>query len=244
MTLVWILGATILVSAISLVGVVTIAMRKESLEKVLILFVGFAAGSLMGGAFFHLLPESLETSEPATVFLYTLIGFTFFFLMERYFYWRHCHNGVCDVHTFTYLNLMGDGIHNFIDGLIIAVSFLADFKLGVATTLAVIFHEIPQELGDFGILVYGGFRRRKALLFNFLCGLTAVGGALAGYFLSTAIGKFSSVLVPFTAGGFLYIASSDLIPELHKQKSARRANVSLLLFIAGVALMYIVKRFG
>lgn len=241
MTLVWILSATVLVSLISLVGVVTLAMRPAILDKILVLLIGFAAGGLIGGAFLHLLPEAIEQSGCDTAFFYTLIGFTAFFLMERYFYWRHCHSGVCDVHAFTYLSLFGDGVHNFTDGLVIAASFVTDIKLGIVTTLAVIFHEIPQELGDYGILIYGGFSRRKALFLNFVCALTAVLGALGGYILSGITAKASLFLLPFTSGGFIYIAASDLLPELHKQKSVKRANIAFFAFLAGLVFMVLAK---
>ena len=241
MELVWILSATFLVSIISLVGVISFGIKSKVFDKILILLVGFAAGSLIGGAFLHLLPEAIEQHGGKTAPFYTLVGFVMFFLMERYLYWRHCHNGVCDVHTFTYLNLIGDGVHNFIDGLIIAASFMTSLKLGVVTTLAVIFHEIPQEMGDFGILVYGGFSKRKALLFNFICALTAMLGALAGYLLYNITKNISLFLLSFTAGGFIYIAASDLIPELHKQKDAKNANLAFVAFMFGLLFMALAK---
>ena len=241
MTLIWILSATILVSLISLIGIFTLGIKTNILDRILILFVGFAAGGLIGGAFLHLLPEAIEQCGCDLVFLYTVIGFTVFFLMERYLYWRHCHDGVCDVHTFTYLNLIGDGVHNFTDGLIIAASFVTDIRLGIVTTLAVIFHELPQEMGDFGILVYGGFSKRKALFFNFICGLSAIVGAVIGYMLSNIIEDISLFLISFTAGGFIYIAASDLIPELHKQKDAKRANIAFVAFILGLVFMALLK---
>jgi len=241
MTLIWILSATIIVSLISLVGIFTLGVNKKLFDRMLLLLVGFAAGGLIGGAFLHLLPEALEECNCNSVFLYALIGFTVFFFMERYLYWRHCHEGKCDIHTFTYLNLIGDGVHNFTDGLVIAASFVTDFKLGIVTTLAVIFHEIPQELGDFGILVYGGFNKPKALLFNFICALTAVLGAIVGYIISGITANISLFLISFTAGGFIYIAASDLIPELHKQKDTRRANIAFIAFILGVVFMILVR---
>lgn len=241
MTLIWILAATMLVSVISLVGALTIWLNKKIFDKILILIVGFAAGTLIGGAFLHLLPEAMEHAKSEQVFLYALIGFTLFFVMERYFHWRHCHEGVCDIHAFTYLNLFGDGIHNFVDGLVIAASFVTDFRLGVVTTFAVIFHEVPQEMGDFAILLYGGFTRTRALFFNFLCSLAAIFGAITGYALSNIIGNVSIFLISFTAGGFIYIAASDLIPELHRQKSPRRANIALLTFIFGLLFMALAK---
>ena len=242
--LMWIILASVTVSLVSVIGIFALAMNKKFLEKILMLLVGFAAGGLMGGAFLHLLPEAAETWPGLGVFVYAMIGFSVFFLMERYFYWRHCHNGVCDVHAFTYMNLWGDGVHNFIDGMLIAASFITDIRLGVATTLAIIFHEIPQEIGDFGVLVYGGFSRKKALLFNFISALAAVAGAILGYFLVGFIGGFLKFLIPFTAGGFIYIAASDLIPELHKQSNNRRALVSFIFFLLGLLFMGLIKVLG
>ena len=235
------MSATVLVSLISLVGIFTFGIKSKFFDKTLILIVGFAAGGLMGSAFLHLLPEALEHGEPGLVFLYVLIGFSAFFLMERYLHWRHCHNGVCDVHIFTYLNLIGDGIHNFTDGLIIAASFVTDIRLGIVTTLAVIFHEVPQEIGDFGILVYGGFSKFRALLFNFLCALAAILGALIGYALSNFTDGASMFLISFTAGGFIYVAASDLIPELHRQKDVKKANIAFGTFILGLLFMVLAK---
>jgi len=244
MTLIWILSATILVSLISLVGIFTLGIKTKIFDRILVLLVGFAAGGLIGGAFLHLLPEAVQQCRCDFVFFYALVGFTTFFLMERYLYWRHCHNGVCDVHAFTYLNLIGDGVHNFTDGLIIAASFMTDLRLGIVTTLAVVFHEIPQEIGDFGILVYGGFSKSRALLFNFICALSAILGAVIGYALSSITVNFSLFLISFTAGGFIYIAASDLIPELHKQKDIKRANIAFITFILGLLFMLLVKIIG
>jgi len=241
MTLVWILSATILVSIISLIGVFTLGVKAKAFDKILVLLIGFAAGALIGSAFLHLLPEAVEEGGSSAVFFYTMIGFTVFFLMERYLYWRHCHNGVCEIHTFTYMNLIGDGFHNFTDGLIIAASFTADLRLGVITTLAVIFHEIPQEIGDFGVLVYGGFSKAKALLFNFICALMSILGAILGYALSRATENATLFLISFTAGGFIYIAASDLIPELHRQKDVKRANIAFFAFLLGLVFMALAK---
>jgi len=139
---------------------------------------------------------------------------------------------------FTYMNLIGDSIHNFIDGMVIAASFVANFSLGIVTTAAVVAHEIPQELGDFGVLIYGGFTRFKALLFNFLTALTAVAGAVVGFFLSEAAENFVLFLLSFTAGGFIYIAASDLVPELHKEADIRKSILSFAFFLIGIILMY------
>lgn len=240
MILLYILLATVLVSLLSLVGIITLLLKEKLIQQVLIPLVGFSAGALIGSAFIHLLPEALEQSSGRQVGFYTLIGFVCFFLLERYFYWRHCHKtGVCEVHAFTYLNLIGDGLHNLVDGLLIAASFMINIKLGIVTTLAIACHEIPQELGDFGVLVYGGFSKTKALVMNFIFSLTAIVGALLGYFLSTYIQSLPAYLLPFTAGGFIYIAASDLIPELHRQPDIRRANWAIVTFLLGIVLMWL-----
>lgn len=240
----WSIGATIIISLISLIGIVTLIIKERFLEKILLLLVGFSAGALIGGAFLHLIPESLTGYSKEDTFLYVLIGFSTFFILERFIKWRHCHKkgGECDIHSFTYLNLVGDSLHNFIDGLVIVSAFSVSIKLGMITTLAVILHEIPQEIGDFGILVYGGFSKTKALIFNLLTALTAILGAILGYFIYAKIENFSQILLAFTAGGFIYIASSDLIPELHKENKTNKAIMSFLFFILGIFLMYVVKK--
>lgn len=201
--------------------------------------VGFASGSLMGGAFIHLLPESLEKTGQA-VFYYVIVGMVFFFVMEKFLYWRHCHEGKCPIHIFAYVNLIGDGIHNFIDGMIIAASFIISHDLGIATTLAVIFHEIPQEIGDFGVLIYGGFGKRKALAYNFVSALAAIAGALITYNLAYIQGM-EQFLVPFAAGGFIYIAATDLMPELHKKYGAKESLIQLAAILTGIGLMSALK---
>ena len=241
MTFLWIICATLIVSIISLVGIFTFGIKTKIFDKILILLVSFAAGSLIGSAFLHLLPEAVLLDTSGVVFFYALIGFTCFFIMERYFHWRHCHEGVCDVHAFTYLNLFGDGMHNFVDGMIIAASFVADFRLGIVTTIAVVLHEVPQEMGDFGILVYGGFSKTKALIANFICAAMAIIGAILGYVLSNITESILPFLLSFTAGGFIYIGASDLIPELHRQKDDKRANMAFITFILGLIFMVVVK---
>ncbi|OGW83609.1 MAG: hypothetical protein A2987_02985 [Omnitrophica bacterium RIFCSPLOWO2_01_FULL_45_10] len=242
MNLVWALAASVIVSIISLIGIFTLLFNEKLLSKILILLVSFGAGGLIGGAFLHLLPEAIEhVKEINLVFIYTVLGFVSFFALERFLHWRHCHKGVCDIHIFTYLNLFGDGIHNFIDGIIIGTSFVIDIKLGLVATTAVILHEIPQELGDFGILLYGGFSRSKALFYNFLSATTAIFGTLLGYYFAQHVRFFTGLLLPIAAGGFIYIASCDLIPEIHKQLAVKNATFSVLSFIAGILLMFWLK---
>ncbi|MBT5021514.1 ZIP family metal transporter [Candidatus Woesearchaeota archaeon] len=240
-TLLWIIGATIFVSLLSLIGVVTLAFNQKVLKKLIIVLVGFSAGGLMGGAFFHLIPESLEHTSSENVFLFVMVGFVLFFIIERVLHWRHCHKGVCDVHIFTYMSLIGDGVHNFIDGAIIAAAFLVNIPFGIITTLVIVFHELPQELGDFAVLIHGGFSRKKALWFNFLSAVTAVLGALLVYLASNFFHFLESFLIPFAAGGFLYVAASDLVPELHKEPNHKKAFASFLFFLVGLIFMFLIK---
>ncbi len=242
MILAWVLIITFVVSLISLIGILTLAIKEQLLQKILFGLIGFSAGALIGSAFLHLLPEALEKTRSEVVFYYLILGLVLFFLMERYFYWRHCHEGICDIHAYTYLNLIGDGFHNFIDGIVIAVSFTISLKLGIVTTLAIIFHEIPQELGDFAVLVYGGFTKRKALVYNFLTALTAMVGAVAGYFISDFAQGFSNFILPLTAGGFIYIATSDLIPQIHKESNLRRSTSAFIAFLFGIIFMAVAKQ--
>ena len=239
--LLWILVSTFIVSLLALIGIVSLAIKDKILNKILFILIGFSAGALMGGAFLHLLPEALEKADHIPMCLFVLIGFSLFFIIERFLKWHHCHKGICDVHTFTYMNLFGDGIHNFIDGMIIAASFLISIPFGIITTIAIMAHELPQEIGDFGVLVYGGFSKLKALFFNFLSALTAILGAIFGYFLSTLVEGVIPFLIPFAAGGFIYIAASDLIPELHKEPEIKKSMASFVFFIVGILFMWLIK---
>jgi zinc and cadmium transporter len=244
MVLFWILASTFLVSLISLVGIFTLAIKDNLLHKILFCLIGFSAGALIGSAFLHILPEALENNPSTAVFSFLILGIIIFFIMERVLHWRHCHEeGDCKTHAFTYLTLVGDGFHNFVDGMAIAVSFSVSFHLGAVTTLAIILHEIPQELSDFAVLVYGGFTKKKALLFNFASALTAMLGALAGYFINDYSRGFSNFILPLTAGGFIYIATSDLIPELHKEKDLKRSMAAFISFLSGIIFMAVAKKF-
>jgi len=237
--LVLILLSTLLVSLISLVGVFFIAMKEQVFKKILLLLVSFASGTLLGAAFLHLIPESLLSAQSETSLVAILVGILAFFLLEKSL-WRHCHERECPIHTFAYLNLLGDGMHNFIDGVVIAASFIASVPLGLATTLAVIAHEIPQEIGDFGILVYGGFSKGKALSFNFLSAIIAILGATLMYFSSPFFPSLEYLLA-FAAGGFIYMATTDLIPELHKETALSRSAAQFFLISLGITLMWVLK---
>ncbi len=242
---IWAITASIIVSLISLIGIITIVLKTKILDKILVLFIGFSAGGLIGAAFLHLLPEALEQSANSnSIFLYVIVGFVAFFILERYFHWRHCHEEACNIHAFTYLNLIGDGIHNFTDGLIIGASFATSVHFGIVTTLVIIFHEIPQEIGDFGVLIYGGFKRSKALFYNFMTALACVLGTALGYPLSQKVKDFSVYLLPIIAGGFIYIAACDLIPEIHKQTSSKKVSFSIAAFLLGILFIYLARKIG
>ncbi|MFQ6085232.1 MAG: ZIP family metal transporter [Candidatus Bathyarchaeia archaeon] len=239
-TLILILTAVTVVSLLSLIGIIFVGLNERSLKALLTALVGLASGALIGGAFIHLLPEAVETVGSG-ILQYTILGILFFFILEKLL-WRHCHEGKCPTHVFGYLNLVGDGVHNFIDGMIIAISFIASTGLGVATTTAVIIHEIPQEIGDFGVLVYSGFEKRKALLLNFLSALIAIAGATFTFFWTGFFGEsVLKWLIPFAAGGFIYVAATDLMPELHKKTEARESIIQLAMILLGLASLWSIK---
>jgi len=233
-----ILLSTLLVSIISFVGIFFITMKEQVFKKILLLLVSFASGTLLGAAFLELIPESLSASIE-TAFVAVLVGIMAFFLLEKSL-WRHCHERECPTHTFAYLNLLGDGVHNFIDGVVIAASFLTSVPLGVTTTLAVIAHEIPQEIGDFSILIYGGLGKVKALSYNFLTATIAILAAALTYFFSAYFPSLDYLLA-FAAGGFIYIATTDLIPELHKEQGLSKSVAQFALLGIGMALMWALK---
>lgn len=249
MILTYILVSVFLVSLVSFVGIFTLHMRPKLMDKILFGMVSFAAGALLGAAFLDLLPEALEaTGKP--IFLYALVGVLVFYIIETFLYWYHCHYGHHHhhamhhkVHPFAWLNLFGDAIHNFVDGMIIAAAYLVSVPIGITTSLAVVLHEIPQELGDFGILVFAGLSRKKALFLNFLSALTAVLGALAVYYFGAIFGNITEFLVPFAAGGFIYIASADLLPELHKERNIQKAFQQLCFFLLGVAIIWVMTSY-
>lgn len=225
-------------SLIALVGSLTLLLREQTLQRMLLPLVALAAGSLIGGAVFHMLPAALEAISPDShVWLLLVLGFALFMGLEQLLHWHHCHRADADCRKpLTYLILLGDGLHNFIGGLAIASTFLIDIRLGITAWLAAAAHEVPQELGDFGVLVHGGWSKRRALLFNVLSALTFLVGGLLTYALSFAVDV--SYLIPLAAGNFLYIAAADLVPEVNKHPSWRAGLVNLVMFLGGAALMY------
>lgn len=213
-------------------------------------FVSFAIGALLGAAFLALIPHSLSQGtgvEFHELGLTLLLGILGFFLMEKLVLWRHCHEHACEAHTLTdeqhshaagTLVLIGDATHNIVDGVLIAAAFMTDFHLGVITTLAVAAHEIPQEVGDFAILLNSGFTRSKAFLFNVLASITTVVGAVIAYFSLSQAQAFVPYILAIAASSFIYIAVADLIPGLHKRIEFRETLRQILLIVAGIVVIY------
>ncbi len=239
-------GSVLLVSLISLLGIVTLSFNKARLNQILLFLVSLSAGALLGDAFLHLIPEVTEEAGFTLELSFAiLLGILLSFALERIIHWRHCHapTGEGHPHTFAYMNLLGDFIHNFLDGLIIAASYMASIPVGIATTMAVLMHEIPQEIGDFGVLVHGGFSRRKAICYNFLTALSAVAGAAIALTMGSLVQGAEILILGLAAGGFIYIASSDLIPELHRSASCEsvpsKAVIQLFFISLGIFAMYL-----
>jgi zinc and cadmium transporter len=241
-TLVWIIGSSLLMSLIALVGSVTLVLKPETLRRILLPLVSFAAGSLIGGAFFHMIPAGLsQYGNNDAFFVWLLAGFTTFFALEQLLHWHHCHRAAASCkQPLTYLILIGDGLHNFIGGLAIAGTFIIDIRLGIMAWLAAAAHEIPQELGDFGVLVNGGWEKRKALMFNVLSALTFLIGGLVTYGVS--FNMDIAFLIPFAAGNFIYIGAADLVPEVRKHKDMKINLINFSSFVVGLGLMYLIKR--
>ncbi|MEK6898127.1 MAG: ZIP family metal transporter [Nanoarchaeota archaeon] len=234
------LASVFVVSLISLIGVLSVSIKPKHLNKFLIYLIAFAAGGLFGGAFLHLMPELVDKFGFGLMTSGLLLGgIVLFFSMEKLIQWQHCHMPFSKghVHSFAIMNLIGDGFHNFLDGLIIGASYLINIPTGIATTIAVGLHEIPQEIGDFGILLRGGFSKIKAMILNFMSALLAVAGAVTSLILGGYIGNVQFIIIPIAIGGFIYIAGSDLIPELHKEFSVGKAFLQLISFVAGILVM-------
>ena len=240
-SLLWIVGSSVLMCLLALVGVTTLTLSEKNLHRLLLPLVALAAGSLLGGAFFHMIPESVEKTGTGTkVYIYVVAGFAFFLLLEQLLHWHHCHRE--ETHCkkpLTYLILIGDGIHNFIGGIAVAGTFLIDIRLGISTWLAAAAHEIPQEIGDFGVLVHGGWSPKKALLLNFLSASTFLLGGLLAYIFSFS--NWIYLLIPFAAGNFIYIGASDLIPEVNKHENFLRNILHFCCFATGLLILLVLR---
>jgi len=230
-----------------LVGVFTLSLKPERLAKITLFLVSFAVGGLFGDALIHLLPEAFgELGANLAVSLYVILGVLVFFVLEKFLRWRHCHIPTSEehMHPLVTINLVGDTVHNLIDGMLVGASYLVSVPIGVTTTLAVILHEIPQEVGDFGVLIHAGLSVKRALVFNLLSATTAILGAILAMIMGQQVQGFSLSLLPVTAGGFLYIAGSDLIPELHHEVDVKTSLLQFVLILLGVGIMALLLLLG
>jgi len=233
-------GSVILVSLVSLVGVFALSLKEELLRKYIFILISLAVGALLGDAFIHLIPEALTSSlNPILVSTLIIVGILFFFIIEKFFHWHHHGEDHQEphIHPVGKLVLFSDGIHNLVDGIIIGASFVVSIPVGVATTLAVILHEIPQEIGDFAVLIHSGYTKKRALWLNFLSALLSVLGVAVVFVLGGIIEGLSLWLLPIAAGGFIYIALADLVPELHKTQEIKHSVMQLITVVIGVFLM-------
>ncbi|MBT3836310.1 ZIP family metal transporter [Candidatus Woesearchaeota archaeon] len=253
--------SVVIVSLVSLVGIFSILLRKKNTQNFLLLLVSLSAGTLFGGAFLHLLPEVVaDHGFTIQISLLVLAGVMTFFVLEKFIHWGHCHHHPAfdflhshhatdknhhdhkkknDKSQIAVLNLLADGVHNFLDGLVIAGSYLVSPAAGIATTIAVIIHEVPQEIADFGVLLYAGLSKKRALLLNFGSAAISILGAVIGLWFGSKSDLFIPLILPFAAGGFLYIAGSNLVPELHKKCDvAIESFWHFVMMVLGIGLMY------
>lgn len=244
----WALASVCAVSLLSFSGVlIALVFNRRKVQPLVFIMVGLAVGAMFGDTFIHLLPESFERfSSPLATSLYCLAGIGVFFVLEKFLLWRHDHadEHTHPLHPVGYLNLVADGLHNFMDGILIGASYLVSIPIGVGTTIAVCFHEIPQEIGDFGVLLHAGFTRAQALWMNALTASLAIAGAVTSLLVGSWLAPFSGAILPLTAGGFIYIAGSDLVPELHKERQPGQAAIQLLAIGSGIGLMLLLKLWG
>jgi zinc and cadmium transporter len=243
--------ATLFISLLSLIGIFTLSLSENKLHKILNFLVAYSAGTILGASFFDLMPEAIELVDENLVFPIITFGFIFFLFMERVLYWYHGHGHIHEkdmpahsekmnngAKSFAYLNLIGDFVHNFIDGMIIAASFINGFTVGVSASIAVAFHELPQEMGDYGILVYAGIERRKALIYNFAAALSVVFGGIFGSIFIGAIENLSGWMMAFSAGAFLYLSASELIPEIQDDRDWKRSLIHIMFLLLGLLTIF------
>lgn len=243
-TLAWIVVAGLGMSSLALVGTITLWLPAAKLARILLPMVGLAAGSLLGGALLHMLPESVDAiGNRLGVYLSLVAGFVVFFVLEQFLHWHHCHRAEHTEHRpLGYLILLADGLHNLIGGLAVGGAFVVDVRVGVISWLVAAAHEVPQELGDFGVLIHSGWRRRSALAWNFASALTFLIGSLIAYGVADHIEV--AYLLPFAAGNFMYIAAADLLPEITSEESTRDKLETSTAFVIGIAVLLAATRLG
>jgi zinc and cadmium transporter len=242
------LTSVAIVSIVSFIGALFLFFSPETMKKIVMFLVSLSAGALLADATLHLIPEAIaEQGLSFSVWAWFMGGILVFFILEKIIHWHHCHLDPdhCDMtKTIGVVNLIGDGFHNFIDGAVIAGSFLISIPLGIATTVAVVAHEIPHEIGNFGVLIHAGYARGRALFLNFISALVAVAGALVTLLISSGGISLTDYIIPFTAGNFVYIATTDLIPELKHETKLTKSVQQLVGILLGIGIMLLLKKLG
>jgi zinc and cadmium transporter len=241
--------SVVIISLVSVVAVLPLLIKKKVSKKLLLFLLSISVGVLLSTVFMDFLPEATSHGYTLGLALYILFGFLVMFLLEKFIHWHHhekCKHSDGHGHAYNLapINLIGDGIHNFIDGLVIAGSYAVNVTLGITATISILFHEIPQEIADFGVLLYSGFSKKKALLFNFLSAATAILGTLLGFFLINRLQGFNSFMIPFAAGNFLYIAASNLLPQLHRHCKLKDTLLHLFAICIGIGIIVLVTLYG
>ncbi|MFH2028551.1 MAG: ZIP family metal transporter [Nanoarchaeota archaeon] len=250
MNITYALFSVVIVSLVSVIFAIPFLIKKKVSDKSLLFLLSVSVGVLLSTVFMDFFPEIVEHGYDLNAALYILLGFLLMFVLEKFVHWHHekkCEDGDCG-HGHAYnlapVNLIGDGIHNFIDGLVIAGAYSVNLTLGIAATISIIFHEIPQEIADFGVLLYSGMSKKKALIFNFLSAATAIIGTIAGIILIDRVDGFTHVILPFAAGNFLYIAASNLLPQLHRHCKMKDSLVHIFAILVGVLIVLLVTMYG
>lgn len=241
----YIIGFSVLGGIAGFLGAVMVVFKFIKNRDQILHLVSFAAGAMLAASFFDLIPEAIELSDDVSKSLsFVLFGIIVFYFLEKLLIWQHCHRhshgAICEVHTGSRMIIVGDTLHNFLDGVAIAAAFLASIPLGIVTSIAVFVHEIPQEIGDMGVLLHGGFSRRKSLIINLISAVFCVVGAVLAYFLMQVFDVWEIYLVALAAGGFIYIATSDLLPEIHRELRKKHIFTHVAAFLLGIVILWLV----
>lgn len=238
MLLIWIILFSLIGSVGSLIGGIILILKEGWTQRIMFCLISFATGTLLGAVFLGMLPKAMTKAPPSTILSYVLVGIILFFVLEKLLIWYHCHDEKCEIHSAApYLVLFGDAFHNFMDGVVITAGFLVSVPFGIATSLAVVAHEVPQEIGDFAVLLHGGMGKRKAFTYNFLSAVATIPGALIAYGLSHFVERITPIILALAASSFLYIAIADLIPEIHKNTPPGRGFYQVILMGIGVGMI-------
>lgn len=239
--------SVVLVSLVSLIGVFSLSIKEEVLKKYINFFISLAIGALLGDAFLHIIPEAFNSSLGESLTSLLIIGgILIFFIIEKFIHWHHHGEDKNEdhIHPVGKLVIFTDGFHNMVDGIMIGASFLVSIPVGIATTIAIILHEIPQEIGDFAVLIHSGYTKKRALLFNFLSALASIVGVIIVFIFGSVVENSVIWFIPIAAGGFIYIAVADLIPELHKTTKVRHSIAQLIIILIGILSMLALTLFG